>query len=201
MSSRSGVARRARRGLVVALLLGAWARGDAQSAAEGAPAAGPVVQESDVVRFRPLESGRPAERWCTGRVSTVVGDTIVMARATECQGNAFTPAEVAALEVRRGHRGSRAKHFGLGLLAGGVVGGAAGALSARDCDGDCDYYGLATAVGAAAGFLAGAVAGGVVGLLLPAGPRWVSTADPHPIRIGGLNLRPAIRVARSRPRA
>jgi ABC-type enterobactin transport system permease subunit len=97
--------------------------------------------------------------------------------------------------VIRGDHGSRGEHVGLGALVGGVVGALAVRHSARDSN-----TGVVNSRKLLAGVAVGALAGGAVGFAVPAGPLWVRAGTARPLRvIAGLNVRPGLEVALSRP--
>ena len=84
--------------------------------------------------------------------------------------------------------------------AGGVIGGVIarssvgdGCTNGRGCDTQDAGYVSGAATGA--GVVVGALIGTVAGVALPAGRRWVDVGNERPIRVGSLDLRPAIRVS------
>jgi hypothetical protein len=172
---------------LAAALLAAASRVSAQALGAAPPRAGDHVR----VRVTSPPDG-PVGLQCEAPVAAVVADTLALARAGRCPAGAY----VGRVEVWRGDRGSRAAHASVGLVGGAVLGGLAGRLIVGDgcrvagCDG-----GTSVAIFTVLGGAAGALVGGVVGALLPAGPQWVPAGGARPVRVAGLAVRPALRVA------
>lgn len=107
----------------------------------------------------------------TGYVQSVDADTLRM-RAEESDAELAIPSSsIAQLWVVEGRKGNFWTGFGIGLLAGGVIGGAIGSTE-EFCImswGDCGQ--AATGIGVVIGAPAGALLGGVVGLLIRS-DRW-----------------------------
>ena len=131
---------------------------------------------------------------CIAWLGAVAGDTLVLNRSESCaRGD-----HVARVRVHTYDRGSRLKHAAVGLVAGAVVGGLFGRVAAGNgcaAPGGCDDAGFAVAVITMAGTVTGALVGVVAGALLPAGRRWVDLRGERPIRVGAVELRPALRVS------
>ena len=87
------------------------------------------------------------------------------------------------------------KHTAIGLIIGAVAGGVigrGGGCGSLGCSADDRYVrGIKTTVYAATGALVGAAAGAI----MPAGRRWIELEGDRPIRVGSLELHPAIRVS------
>jgi len=131
---------------------------------------------------------------CFAWLGAVAGDTLVLNRSASC----VRGSHVARIRDFTDDRGSRLKHAGIGLLSGAVAGGLVGRLIAGDgCTdmGGCDDAELAIGVITMAGTVAGALVGVVVGVAMPAGRRWVQLDGERPIRVGSVDLRPAIRLS------
>ncbi len=162
-------------------------------------ATGRDVRVGDRARIRTV--GRDANGWrvdCEGRVTAIVGDTVVIENASRwsgCPRKLYDASELSQTEFAYRSRGSRVLHTVAGTGIGAAVGVVGGLLSygGTDCAfGDCDeeYAGIATVL---FGMLGGA-AGGVIGLLMPAGPRWEALRTLAPVRVAGLAVRPSVRL-------
>ena len=136
---------------------------------------------------------------CIAWLGAVAGDTLVLNRSESCaRGD-----HVARVRVHTDDRGSRLKHAAVGLVAGAVVGGLFGRVAAGDgcaAPGGCDDGGYVVGVMTMAGTVTGALVGVTAGALLPAGRRWVDLRGERPIRVGAVDLRPALRVSLDEPR-
>jgi len=132
-------------------------------------------------------SSAPVGKRCSGRVTSVAQDTLVVLSGGDCARGSY----LADLHVIRGDRGSRVDHVGLGVL----VGGALGALSVRlgnnrdPNTGQLQRGKLWTFLGL------GALAGGAAGYAFPSGPAWVHAGSPRPLRVVGMELRPGLEVS------
>lgn len=170
--------------LMALLVLTAVARAPAQRVPRG----GELV-EARIVGQADSVLGQVCSAW----LGAVAGDTLVLNRSTSCAKG----SHVARVRVYTDDHGSRLKHAGVGLLSGAVAGGLLGALAAGDgcrIDG-CDDGGLAVAVITTAGTVAGGLIGVVVGVAMPAGRRWIQLDGERAIRVGSVDLRPAMRVS------
>ena len=156
-----------------------------------------VPQVGELVQARIVRpTSQVTEGACSAPLAGFEGDTLVLAAQWSCPRGSY----VANLRVARGDNGSRLAHAVLGLVAGGVIGGVIARSSVGDgCTngGGCDTQDAAYVSGVAtgAGVVVGALIGTVVGVALPAGRRWVDVGNQRPIRVGALDLRPAIRVS------
>jgi hypothetical protein len=167
----------------------------APAAAQRAPHVGELV-EARIVG----QSDSVSAELCKAWIGAVVGDTLVLNRASSCARG----SHVARVRIHTDDHGSRLKHAGVGLLAGAVTGGLFGRIVAGDgCTdpGGCDDAGFAIGVITMAGTMAGALVGVLVGVAMPAGPRWVQLQGDRPIRDGSVELRPTVRLSLdARPR-
>ena len=160
----------------------------APARAQRAPRVGELV-EARIVGGSDSLAGRLCQAW----LGAVAGDTLVLNRSASCPRGSHD----ARVRIHTDDRGSRLKHAGVGLLAGAVAGGLFGRLAAGDgcsvpgCDDGDFVVGVLTMVGTAAGALVGVV----VGAAMPAGRRWVQLDGEHTIRVGSVDLRPAVRVS------
>ena len=180
--------------------VGAWVRDSAlilllvvslgaRAAAQRVPRVGELV-EARIVG----QSDSVPVQLCRAWIGAVAGDTLVHNRSASCSKG----VHVARVRLHTDDRGSRLKHAGVGLLAGGVTGGILGRLSVGNgCvdPGGCDDAGFAIGVITMVGTMAGALVGVVVGVAMPAGRRWVQLEGERPIRVGSVGLRPAMRVS------
>ena len=171
-----------------ALIVGLGLMVAAPASAQRVPRVGELVEarivaDSDSVR-------QPCRAW----IGAVAGDTLVLNRSAGCVKGTY----VARVRAYTDDHGSRLKHTGVGLLAGAVTGGLVGRLMAGDgCTypGGCDDAGFAIGVITMAGTVAGAAVGVVVGVAMPAGRRWVQLDGERPIRMGSVDVRPAVRLS------
>ena len=168
-------------------LLGLMVAAPAQ--AQRVPRVGELV-EARIAGSSDSLTGQPCRAW----IGAVAGDTLVLNRSAGC----VKGTHVARVRLHTDDRGSRLKHAGVGLLAGAVTGGLMGRLSAGNgCTngGGCDDAGFAIGIITMAGTVAGALVGVVVGVAMPAGRRWVQLDGERPIRMGSVDVRPAIRLS------
>ena len=175
------------RGMFVAGSLTATSFG-ARAGAQDAPRAGEIVEARIVGPPGPMLG-----HFCIAPAGGVVRDTLLLAKSANCSGG----SHLARMRVSRGDAGSRLEHAGIGFLIGAVAGGVVGRLTARGCvtQGCGEDAGLVAAVHTVLGSAVGGVAGAVVGASRPAGPQWIDIEGDRPIRVGGLDLRPAVRVS------
>jgi hypothetical protein len=148
-----------------------------------------IVGESDSLRGQA----------CTAWLGALAGDTLVLNRSASCPRGSHD----ARVRIHTDDHGSRLKHAGVGLLAGAVTGGLFGRIVAGDgctVPGGCDDAGFAIGVITMAGTMAGALVGVVVGVAMPAGRRWVQLDGERTIRVGLVDLHPAVRVSLDEPR-
>ena len=167
----------------------------AHASAQRVPRVGELV-EARIVGQSDSVSGQLCSAW----LGAVAGDTLVLNRSASCAKG----SHVARVRLYTDDRGSRLKHTGIGFLAGAVTGGLVGRLMAGDgCTypGGCDDAGYAIGIITMVGTAAGALVGVVVGVAMPAGRRWVQLEGERRIRVGAVDLRPAMRVSLAdRPR-
>ena len=155
-----------------------------------APRVGELV-EARIVGPADTVAGQLCRAW----IGAFAGDTLVLNRSASCARG----TRLARVRVYSDDHGSRLKHTGIGFLAGAVAGGVFGRIvagngcgSAGFCGDDAGYaIGIITMVGTAAGALVGTV----LGVAMPAGRRWIQLDGERPIRVGALELRPALRVS------
>jgi hypothetical protein len=192
--------------LALTLALSVPAALGAQAGAQpAAPDSAPVgVRAGETVRLQARSRDAEGRRIdCDARVSALVADTLVLenvGRWSPCPRRAYAPDDVASLRVMRGHRGSRLMHAGVGLLIGAAVGGVTGyALAGGSCEAGCGSDGdIEAVILTFLGITGGGATGLLVGALLPAGPQWVTVPAGTPVRVAGLELRPAVRVGLAR---
>ena len=180
--------RRIARGMFVAGALTATSFG-AAARAQDAPRAGEIVEARIVGPSDPMLG-----HFCIAPVGGVVRDTLLLARSANCSSG----SHLARVRVSRGDAGGRFEHAALGLLIGAVTGGVIGRIAAGNgCtnSGPCDDAGFAIGAITVVGVGTGALIGVVAGAIMPAGPRWVDVQGDRPIRVGGLDLRPVVRVS------
>ncbi len=159
-------------------------------AAQRVPQVGELVEARIVGPTDPLLG-----HFCIAWLGAVAGDTLVLNRSESCARG----SHVARVRVHTDDRGSRFKHAVLGLIAGSVVGGviARGLVGDGCVNAGCDVHdaGYVSGAATAAGVAVGALLGVAAGALLPAGRRWVDLRGERPIRVGAVDLRPALRVS------
>ncbi len=131
----------------------------------------------------------PVGARCSGRVTNASQDTLLVIAGGSCARGSY----LADLHVIRGDRGSRVTHVGLGAFAGGLAGAIAARIGGKNSrTGEIDTGKLW------GGLAIGALAGGAVGYAMPSGPLWVRAGTPRPLRVIGMNVRPALQVAVAR---
>lgn len=158
-------------------------------AAQNLPRVGELVEARIVGPSDSLAGKR-----CTAWIGAVAGDTLLLNRSASCAPG----SHLARIRAHTDDRGSRLKHAGVGLLAGALVGGSIGRIMAGDgCTrpGGCDDREFAIGVITLAGTVTGGLVGGLLGLAMPAGRRWIEMRGERPIRVGAVDVRPAIRVS------
>jgi len=161
----------------------------APARAQNAPRAGEIVEARIVGPSDPMLG-----HFCIAPVGGAVGDTLLLARTANCSSG----SHLARVRVSRGDYGGRFEHTALGLLIGAVTGGLIGRIAAGNgCadSGPCDDAGFAIGAITVVGVGTGALIGVVAGAVMPAGPRWVDVEGDRAIRVGSLDLRPAVRVS------
>jgi hypothetical protein len=134
-------------------------------------------------------AGAPVGAHCSGRVTSASQDTLLVIAGGSCARGSY----LAELQVIRGDRGSRATHVGFGAFVGGLAGALAARAGAKDAN-----TGVVSRGKMWAGLAVGGLAGGAVGFVLPAGPLWVRAGMPRPLRVIGMDVRPALQVAVAR---
>jgi hypothetical protein len=179
--------KRSDRRWLVCVLLAAMSFG-VPARAQKSPRVGELI-EAHIVGDADTPSGQVCRAW----LGAVAGDTLLLNRSASC----MTGRHVAHVRVHRDDRGSRLTHAAVGLVVGAVVGGVIGRASAGACGptGCGDDAGYVTGIRTLVYGVTGALAGVVVGTALPAGPRWIDLSGEHPIRVGSLDLRPALRLS------
>jgi hypothetical protein len=133
-------------------------------------------------------SSAPVRARCSGRVTNVAQDTLLVVAGGSCARGSY----LANLQVIRGDHGSRLDHVGLGAVGGGVIGAILGKMAGKTT---YNSNGQVNRGKMWAGAAVGAAAGGTAGYFFPSGPAWVRAGSPRPLRVIGLNLQPGLEVA------